>query len=184
VRSEPSQDAEDTGSIEKNIEFAGTPNPEGTWIHAERPVVGWVSRVDCEEIAGEREPVQRDGFVQRCVIAEWTFNASEGIAPWVVVADYLIARAIIETDIGNSGPADGSDAVGPLRVSSAEWNDFLSNGGALAAGYLPEHRDHPIRRVEAAAFRMHRDAKRLSELRVPGTSSTARSRTTPTAPPR
>ena len=86
VRAEPSQDAEDTGSIEKNIEFEGTPNPEGTWVHAERPVVGWVSRDDCEEIAGEREPVQRDGFVQRCVIAEWTFNASEGIAPWVVVA--------------------------------------------------------------------------------------------------
>ncbi len=166
VRAEPSDNADDTGSIEKNIEFEGTPSPEGTWVHAERPVVGWVDRGDCEEVADEREPVQRDGFVQRCVIAEWTFNASAGIAPWVVVADYLIARAIIETNIENAGPDDGSDAVGPLRVSSAEWNDFLQNGGVLAAGYLPTHRDHPIRQVEGAAFRMHRDAKRLSELRV------------------
>jgi uncharacterized protein (TIGR02594 family) len=166
VRAEPSENAVDTGSIERNIEFEGAPNPQGTWIHAERPVVGWVDKDDCEEIAGEREPVQRDGFVQRCVIAEWTFNASEGISPWVVVADYLIARAIIETNIENPGPADGSDAVGPLRISSAEWNDFLQNGGVLAAGYLPAHRDHPIRQVDGAAFRMHRDAKRLSELRV------------------
>ena len=96
LRAEPSLDAGDTGSIERNIEFAGTPNPEGTWIRAEKPVVGWVDRGDCEEVPDTREPVQRDGFVQRCVIAEWTFNASEGIAPWVVVADYLIARAIVE----------------------------------------------------------------------------------------
>jgi uncharacterized protein (TIGR02594 family) len=166
VRAEPSENADDTGSIEKNTEFEGTPNPEGTWVHAERPVVGWVDRGECEEVADEREPVQRDGFVQRCVIAEWTFNAAAGIAPWVVVADYLIARAIIETGIQNAGPADGSDAVGPLRVSSAEWNDFLQSGGVLAAGYLPTHRDHPTRQVEGAAFRMHRDAKKLSELRV------------------
>ena len=96
VRAEPSADADDTGSIEKNIEFAGTPNPEGTWIRAEKPVVGWVDRNDCEEVLDAREPVQRDGFVQRCVIAEWAFNASEGIAPWVVVADYLIARATLK----------------------------------------------------------------------------------------
>ena len=83
-----------------------------------------------------REPVQRDGFVQRCVIAEWTFNASEGISPWVVVADYLIARAIIETDIENLGAADGSDAVGPLRVSSAEWSR-LSSERRRARGRLP-----------------------------------------------
>ena len=76
VRAEPSAGANDTGSIEKNIEFAGIPNPEGTWIRTERPVVGWVDRGDCEEVLDTREPVQRDGFVQRCVIAEWAFNAS------------------------------------------------------------------------------------------------------------
>ena len=43
---------------------------------------------------------------------------------------------------------------------------FFEHGGALAAGYLPTDRDHPIRQVAGAAFRMHRDARRLSELRV------------------
>ena len=166
VRAEPSQDAQATGSIERNIELEGTPNRESTWILAERPVAGWVDKADCEEAREAREPVQRDGFVQRCVIAEWAFNSSDGIAPWVVVADYLIARAIIATDIANPGPANRSDPVGPLRVSSAEWDDFLEHGGALAAGYLPADRDHPIRQVEGAAFRMHRDARRLSERRV------------------
>src|SRR5262245_38137096 len=166
VRAEPSQHAQATGCIEKNIELEGTPNREDTWILAERPVAGWIDKADCEEARDEREPVQRDGFVQRCVIAEWTFNAVDGVSPWLVVADYLIARAIIETGIANPGPADGSDAVGPLRVTSAEWRDFLQHGGVLAEGYLATDRDHPIRQIAGAAFRMHRDARRLSELRV------------------
>ena len=63
----------------------------------------WVgsTRTIARKSSTAREPIQRDAFVQRCVIAEWTFNASEGIAPWVVVADYLIARAIVETNIEN-----------------------------------------------------------------------------------
>src|SRR5262245_15076428 len=166
LRAAASADAQETGSIERNVEFEGTPNADGTWVLADRPVSGWIDAADCVEAGDEREPVQRDGFVQRCVIAEWAFNSSDGIAPCVVVADYLIARAIIATGIANPGPADSSDGVGPLRVSSAEWSDFLAHGGALAAGYLPADRDHPIRQVEGAAFRMHRDAKRLSELRV------------------
>jgi len=166
VRAEPSRDAQATGSIEKNIELEGTPNREDTWILAERPVAGWVDKADCEEAREEREPVQRDGFVQRCVVAEWTCNAVDAISPWLVVADYLIARAIIATGIANPGPTHGSDAVGPLRVSSAEWSDFLQHGGVLAEGYLATDRDQPIRQVAGAAFRMHRDARRLSELRV------------------
>ena len=43
---------------------------------------------------------------------------------------------------------------------------FFEHGGALAEGYSATDRDHPIRQVAGAAFRMHRDAKRLSELRV------------------
>jgi len=166
VRAEPSHDAQATGSIEKNIELEGTPSPEGTWILADRPVAGWVDKADCEEARDEREPVQRDGFVQRCVIAEWTCNAVDGISPWLVVADYLIARAIIATGIANPAPTDSSDAVGPLHVTSAEWSDFLEHGGVLAEGYSATDRDHPIRQVAGAAFRMHRDARRLSELRV------------------
>jgi uncharacterized protein (TIGR02594 family) len=166
VRAAASPDAQEKGCIERNIEFEGTANAEGTWVLADRPVAGWIDAADCVEAGEEREPVQRDGFVQRCVIAEWAFNSSDGIAPWVVVADYLIARAIIATGIANAGPTDGSDAVGPLRVSSAEWNDFLEHGGVLAEGYSATDRDHPIRQVAGAAFRMHRDARRLSELHV------------------
>ena len=173
VRAEPSEHALDMGSVEKNVEFEGTADPLSAWVHVERPFSGWVARRDCEEVADAREAVERDGFVQRCVIAEWTFNAADGIAPWLVVADYLIARAIIETDIENAGPAPGSDAVGPLRVTSGEWNDFLGNGGVLAAGCTPAQRHHPIAQVDGAAFRMHRDAKRLSELGIAAGKATA-----------
>jgi uncharacterized protein (TIGR02594 family) len=173
VRAEPSEHALDMGSVEKNVEFEGTADPLSAWVHVERPFSGWVARRDCEEVGDAREAVERDGFVQRCVIAEWTFNAADGIAPWLVVADYLIARAIIETDIENAGPAPGSDAVGPLRVTSGEWNDFLGNGGVLAAGCTPAQRHHPIAQVDGAAFRMHRDAKRLSELGTAAGKATA-----------
>jgi uncharacterized protein (TIGR02594 family) len=173
VRAEPSEHAQDTGSIEKNIEFEGTAGPQGAWIHVERPFSGWVSRGDCEEVGTAREPIERDGFVQRCVIAEWTFNAADGIAPWLVVAEYLIARALIETGIDNASPAAHSDGVGPLRVTSTEWGDFLREGGALAAGCAPADRQHPIRQVDGAAFRMHRDAKRLSELGIAVGKATA-----------
>ena len=61
VRAEPSPDADDMGSIERNIEFAGTPNPEGTWIRAERPVVGWVDRGDCEEVPDTESPCNATG---------------------------------------------------------------------------------------------------------------------------
>jgi uncharacterized protein (TIGR02594 family) len=164
VKAEPAEHAQDTGSIEKNIEFEGAADPLSAWIRVERPCSGWVARRNCEEVLDAREPVARESFVQRCVIAEWTFNAADGIAPWLVVADFLIARAIIETNIENAGPAPGSDGVGPLRVTSAEWNDFLRNDGVLAAGSTPAQRQHPIAQVDGAAFRMHRDARRLSEL--------------------
>ena len=167
VRAEPSQDAQATGSIEKNIELEGTPNREGTWILAERPVAGWVDKADCEEARDAREPVQRDGFVQRCVIAEWTFNAAEGVAPWLVVADYLIARAIIATGIANAGANRQLGCRRPAARDECRMGR-LSPAWRRARGRLRAAQTGIIRsaRLHGAAFRMHRDARRLSELRV------------------
>jgi hypothetical protein len=78
-----------------------------------------------------------------------------------VSADFLIARALMETDIVNAGPKiAGSDAVGPLLVSSAEWKAFLKDAPAeLKANYGPTDFDHWLKQILGAAWRMHADAK-------------------------
>lgn len=135
--------------------------PEG-----EIPKSGFVLRSACKEIPdGPPSAIDMGPFIRECLIAERSMNALDGIAPFVVVADGLIARAIIETDLRNPGPVvDGQDGVGPLQVTSGEWQDFLTNGGDLAAGFTPNDRIFPTLQVYGAAFRMHKDGKAISDL--------------------
>ena len=56
VRAEPSEHAQDTGSIERNSLFEGAADPAGMWVHVERPFSGWVSRRDCEEVPTRGSP--------------------------------------------------------------------------------------------------------------------------------
>jgi hypothetical protein len=83
---------------------------------------GWVLQADFEPVSGEvRDAVNRELFVHECIFVERALNDQEKTAPFFVSADFLIARALIETDITNAGPKFlGSDATGPLQVSSDE----------------------------------------------------------------
>jgi uncharacterized protein (TIGR02594 family) len=128
---------------------------------------GFVLKSDCVQDAGERPKVARRGVVQKCVVAEMRRNAEETTDPWYVSADYLIARGIIETGVTNAGPMiPGSDAVGPMQVSTSEWGDFQDKGGGSAGGFIDLDRDDPIRQIDAAAFRMHQDMAKMNDLRV------------------
>jgi uncharacterized protein (TIGR02594 family) len=129
------------------------------------PKSGFVLRSACKEIPdGPPSAIDKEAFIRECLIAERSMNALEGIAPFVVVADGLIARALIETDLRNPGPVvDGQDGVGPLQVTSAEWRDFLTNGGDLATGFTPNDRIFPTLQVYGAAYRMHKDGKAISD---------------------
>lgn len=133
---------------------------------------GWVFKDDCEE-SSERLPVNEVGFVQECVNVQLGFNATEEIKPGVpmspalVSCDFLVARAIFETAIENFGKKIlGSDGVGPLQVTTAEWKDFTDNGGVLAVGARDSDRDHPVLQIEGAAFRQHTDGQAMSKLRL------------------
>lgn len=133
---------------------------------------GFVLAAKCADTAGDpRRDVPRDAVVQMCVVTELRFNAADSIAPWYVLADYLIARAIIETGVTNAKPLiPGSDGVGPLQVSTKEWADFVQNGGPLVRNADVSNRQDPIRQIDAAAFRMHSDMKAMSGLRTPAGS--------------
>jgi uncharacterized protein (TIGR02594 family) len=107
--------------------------------------------------------VERESFVRQCILVERSFNKLDSTAPWFVSADFLIARALIETNIENPGPSVGSNAVGPLRVSSSEWSRFLTSGSALAEGYKPTDYDYSTLQVYGAAYSMHVDSKAISD---------------------
>src|SRR5262249_26865511 len=105
-------------------------------------------------------------------IAEHNLNNLDSFPPWFVVADFVIARAIIENgdngkSLTNSGPKiAGSDAVGPLQVTSAEWDDFLKNAGVVAREFVSADRDDAQLQCYGAAYRMHADAKAISNLKL------------------
>jgi hypothetical protein len=140
-------------------------------------VVGFVKKSDCIEIAEAipRPEFDPNGFVAECFAVERAFNVeSDIISHWVVSGELLVARAVIETGIKNVGVTAGSDGVGPLRVTTAEWNDFLKNGGKLVDGRTAADRDHPTLQVRGAAWRMHTYSKAISEaMRARGVGTTA-----------
>ena len=96
------------------------------------------------------------------------------IRPWVVSADFLVARALYETDIRNLGKnIPGSDGVGALQVTVAEWKDFTDNGGALASDARASDRDHLGLQIPAAAYRQHVHGKAMSKIRLDAGKATA-----------
>jgi uncharacterized protein (TIGR02594 family) len=130
--------------------------------------IGWVLAAHCEEVSDLPRPeLKVDGFLRSCLMAEASFNQQETVAPWFVAADFVIARAIIETDLTNSGPKiTGSDAVGPLQVSSAEWDAFLRDGGNFAKEFEKDDRDDPQLQIFGAIYRMHADTKAISKVKI------------------
>jgi uncharacterized protein (TIGR02594 family) len=128
---------------------------------------GWVRLKHCEEIAAPPpEELNQEGFVLACILAQRRLNDLAPTAPWFVAPDFVIARAVIETGITNAGTkVAGSDGVGPLQVSSAEWESFLKSG-PFAEGFSPAGRAHPIIQVDAATYRTHTDMKAISELKT------------------
>lgn len=133
----------------------------------------WVAKNDCGPDASARQKIVPSFFVDTCVGVERAFNQAASTAPWYVSADYLIARALLETKIVNVGPSPGADAVGPLLVSSKEWQRFLAGGDpAIKVSRQPDAYDSWLTQVYAAAFTMSADAKAISEAVQKATSST------------
>jgi len=130
---------------------------------------GWISSTDCAPDTGPRPSVDRDAFVGRCISIERTMNALPTTAPWFVAADFVLARGLIETDLENVGPAPGTTAVGPLKVTQTEWDAFLTflkNDGKSLSGagqYQSGDYDHWLMQIWGATYRMLADAKAISD---------------------
>lgn len=186
LRKLPSGDAEVVDVPSPNQPLGeGTLSPDGLWVHVKykqggKDFEGWVLKAHTRIDSGAT--LDREGFVLQCVIDEQRINSFPSredvpptIAPWFVLADFLIARAIIETGVKNAGALTvGSDGVGPLQVSTAEWQDFLTNAGPLTQGYDTEGRLHSTRQIMGAAWRMHSDGEKMNKLRIAANKATAK----------
>jgi uncharacterized protein (TIGR02594 family) len=154
----------------------GEQSPDPLWAkveatNGETTVSGWVLLADCKDVSNAQRPdLDMAGFIGTCVVAERTINKLPATAPWFVSADFVIARGIIETGLKNAAQKlVGSDGVGPLQVSSAEWGQFLKAAGA---GFDKFDYDKPSAQTYGAAYRMYADAKAISEaMAVAGTGS-------------
>ncbi len=150
---------------------AGTGNFSGDFVEIKvEDKTGWVSK-DSLVVKG-RDILNEEAFVRECIVAERAVNALPQTEPWFVSADFVIARAIFESQdvarkLANAGnKIQGSDAVGPLQISTAEWQRFLDNGGALAADFGTGSVDDYLAQTWGAAFTMFTDAKAITQAKL------------------
>ena len=160
----------DTLTPNQPVKDAGQIDGQFTKIDADG-TIGWVLTADLKPVdATVRPKLDELFFVQDCIVVERSMNNRPQTAPWFVAADFLIARAIIETNLTNAMPKTaGSDAVGPLQVSSGEWKAFLADGGSLATPFLPfdpDDFDHWLMQIWGAGHRMVVDAKAISDAKL------------------
>lgn len=163
------------GSLLPGDPMTSTEETSGTLIRVilESNDKVWVSKNDCGPDASARQKAVPAFFVDTCIGVERAFNQVASTAPWYVSADYLIARAVLETKIVNVGPSPGSDAVGPLLVSSKEWQRFVAGAdSSIQASRQADAFDSWLTQIYAAAFTMSADAKAISEAVPKATGST------------
>ena len=157
-----------------NLTVVGTGNTSGNFVEVQLRLgsdaeTGWLSNDSL--LVKQRTILNEAAFVRECLIAERAVNALPQTKPWLALADYVIARGIFESqsganklvNAGNKNP--GSDAVGPLQVSTAEWQRFLDNGGTLA-GYGKADVDSYLSQVRGATFTMFTDAKAITQVKI------------------
>lgn len=94
---------------------------------------------------------ERD-FVRECIRVEVALNTggTEGLP--AVVADYLLAAALLESKLENfDRQFEGSDAIGPFQISSAEWAAFLEDLDDTAP-ITPLDRYGPLTQIIGAGY--------------------------------
>ncbi len=157
-----------------NTVFLDTGQRFGTqpddWIKVQLPnsrSEGWV-KVSSGIIVPDpaRPELDVEGFVRSALIAEHAFNSDPTTAPNFVFADYVLALSVIESGMTNMGAKPtSSDAVGPLQITSAQWQDFVTNGKPFSDDF--DNRDRPSAQVFCASYRMHADGKAIRALLTP-----------------
>lgn len=125
----------------------------------------WIKGDDLKPVdPAARIAADRASFVVECLVRERERNEIVGTGPWFVAADFLIARALIETTIANMAPQPNSLAAGPMLVTPKEWSRFLAEGGEPAKDLKEDDYDRWLTQVKCGAFTMFAHAKAFSDV--------------------
>jgi hypothetical protein len=162
-----------TGTVffETGEKFGTAPDD---WVKvqlADTAVEGWLKRSSGIEVPDPARPdLEVEGFVRSALLAESAFNKDPATAPNFVFADYVLALAFVESGMTNPGAVPPSDAVGPLQITAAKWQDFKTNGRPLSDIF--DNRDRPSAQAYCASYRMHADGKAILAAQPAGAAIT------------
>jgi len=157
----------DTVFLETGEKFGTPPNDFIKVQLNDTAVQGWLKRSSGIEVPDPARPeLDVEGFVRSALLAEDAFNTDAATAPNFVFADYVLALAFVESNmanialsIPNTGKNPPSDAIGPLQITVAQWQDFLANGQAISDIF--ENRDRPSAQAYCASFQMRKDGRAI-----------------------
>jgi uncharacterized protein (TIGR02594 family) len=123
---------------------------------------GWIPKLKVADLDGPppRNEVDATQFIKNCVDAELWLNRKPEAAPYFVVADFLIAIALIESGMKNPEPTAGDDREGPFRISAAKWGAFVNGFGKDM--FTAEDRSDYLDQCYGAAAICHALTKELS----------------------
>ncbi len=130
-------------------EYRPTPTASGTpgWIQTK--FVGAPAEITVP-------PVGIADFVRRCGRAEIQASAGGADGAPAILADYLIALALIETDLTNfENRLPGTSAIGPFQITAEEWGEFLDANPE--GDFSPFQRFQALAQVQCAAYLTQRD---------------------------
>lgn len=152
-----------------NTVFLETGETFGTapdnWLKVQLPntqIDGWMKMSAGIIVPDPARPVlDEEGFVRSALMAEDAFNTAADTAPNFVFADYVLALAFVESGMTNLGAVPPSDAVGPLQITDAKWQDFKTNGKPFSDIF--SNRDRPSAQAYCASYRMRADGRAIAK---------------------
>lgn len=171
MRSGPSRQSEPLRTLARDTVLFGTGKPlveadSVKWASVLYPssfLEGWIPSTRWTEVPDPGpQPLDQELFVRQCLLADRMINDIAAVAPHFANADFVLARALLETTLTVTR-FEGGYIAGPFRLSQAEWDAFLQGGAPVSKDFGPEAAAYPMSQVFAAAWRMHCDGKAFSE---------------------
>jgi hypothetical protein len=138
------------------------------WVNVYLPpplqtIDGWVKSTDGRTVPDPAPaPLDPEMFVRQCTLVDRNLNADPAVAPNFISADFLIARAIIETRMTQTVFA-APFCTGPFRLAQTEWDDFLRSGLQTHSLFQAADVIYPMAQVYAAGFSMHAAGKGFAD---------------------
>ncbi|MGO7371728.1 phage tail tip lysozyme [Rhizobium ruizarguesonis] len=179
VRALPEKDADRLTRVGPGEKLFGTgktapgvaPVGDTGWIEVFLPddkTTGWIIAAEFSEAPDPTpRPLDEEFFVRSCLTVERELNSEPTVAPWYVAADFLIARALLETGL-SAGGGDPSRPLGPLAMMPGEWEAFLASGMGPVAEFASSDRRLLTAQIFACACAASRTTKELSDAVSPG----------------